>query len=80
MKAIAQLRDYGNYFADPNRAKDVERVLGRQVRRPQLAVLIGRDNGEDPDVLDAEQLRANVRIVTYDEILDRQIALLQRRV
>lgn len=79
MKAIAQLRDYGEYFADPQHAKNVERALGHPVRRPQLAVLIGRDDGEHGDVLDAEGVRHNVRLVTYDEILDRQIALLQRR-
>jgi hypothetical protein len=76
--AIAQLRSYRTYFENPANTGAVERALGHAIRRPALAVLIGRSEREDPDVLDAQQEHENVRIVTYDEILDRQRALVRR--
>ncbi|HEV2740352.1 MAG TPA: Shedu anti-phage system protein SduA domain-containing protein [Candidatus Elarobacter sp.] len=74
--ALAQLREYRGFFENPAHTAEVAGVLGVPVRRPQMAVLIGRlRDGEDLDALDAEQERENVRVVTYDEILDRQRAL-----
>jgi hypothetical protein len=73
--AIAQLHQYRGYFENPAHSNEIALVLGRTVRRPQLAILIGRQHAsEDLDALDAEQERTNVRIITYDEILDRQRA------
>ncbi len=42
MQAIAQLRDYGDYFRNPNNSATVEMALGHRLRHPKLAVLIGR--------------------------------------
>ncbi|GEM_PF-3496361 len=74
-RAIDQLRKYRDYLSDPAHSRHIERILGRTIRRPRLAVLIGR-RPKDLDVEDvkAEQERVGVRIVTYDEILDRQRA------
>jgi hypothetical protein len=36
------LKDYGDYFRNPGHADQVAEVLGRRLRFPQLAVLIGR--------------------------------------
>ena len=72
--AIAQLKDYGDYFADPRNANRVHEVLGHKLRFPRLAILIGRLPGDGTiEVLEREQNREpKVTIVTYDEILERQ--------
>ena len=74
--AIRQLRDYGDYFADPRNAAQVEQKLGHRLRRPKLGVLIGRLRGVDVEALESEQHRTtDVRIITYDEILESQRSL-----
>jgi hypothetical protein len=74
--AIRQLRDYGDYFADPRNATQIEQKLGHRLQRPKLGVLIGRLRGLDVEALESEQHRVNdVRIITYDEILESQRAL-----
>lgn len=79
-KALTQVRDYGDYFANLAHAEEVERALGRRLRHPSLAVLIGRlPSGEELSALDQEQVRSpHVRIVTYDEVLEAQRAELNR--
>jgi hypothetical protein len=75
--AIRQLRDYGDYFADPRNAIHIEQKLGHRLRRPKLGVLIGRLRGVDVEALESEQSRTNdVRIITYDEILQTQRSFL----
>jgi hypothetical protein len=71
--AIRQLRDYGDYFADTRNSDAVERTLGHRLRRPKLGVLIGRMSSIDIEALELEQARVpDVRIITYDEILQQQ--------
>ena len=75
--AIRQLRDYKEHFEDPKRAHEVTAVLGHALKRPKLGVLIGRLGNVDTEALEREQqYLPNVRIVTYDEILELQQALL----
>jgi len=77
MEAIRQLRDYGDYFADPRNATSVRAALGHQLQRPKLAVLIGRLLEPNVEALEMEQARLpDVRIVTYDEILAQQRTLI----
>jgi hypothetical protein len=78
-KAIRQLRDYGDYFHNAENTEKVEQVLGHRVRRPRLAVLIGRlPKKPQLEALEAEQERVpDVRIVTYDEILEHQLVLIR---
>lgn len=77
-QAIAQLRDYGDYFRDPRNTDRVAGVLGHRLRYPELAVLIGRLRECDVEMLDKAQSRErDVRIVTYDEVLQRQQHLLK---
>ncbi len=72
-QALAQLRDYRNYFQQDANAHLVEEVLGHRLRRPKLAVLIGRmPRGAGVEALEAVQAEETVRIVTYDEILEGQ--------
>jgi hypothetical protein len=76
-QAISQLRNYGDYFRNPENAERVEGFLGHRLRYPRLAVLIGRLRGCDVEALEKAQSREpDVRIVTYDEILQRQQRLL----
>jgi hypothetical protein len=73
MNAIAQLRDYADYFRNPQNALAVSTKLGHKLRFPKLAVLVGRMNNLDLEAFAlAQERERDVRIVTYDEILERQ--------
>jgi hypothetical protein len=75
-EAVRQLRDYGDYFADVRNSEAVQHALGHRLRRPKLGVLIGRLPVEEVEALELEQSRLpDVRIITYDEILDQQKSL-----
>jgi len=80
MSAITQLRDYGDYFRNPSNGRAVRAALGRSVRYPKLAVLVGRmPSPAEVEALELAQSReADVRIVTYDEILENQRSSLLR--
>jgi hypothetical protein len=78
MQAIAQLRDYRDYFRNPEHTERVASALGHHLRYPKLAVLIGRLSGVNVEELEKAQAREpDVRIVTYDEILERQQKLMR---
>ena len=78
IQAIAQLRDYGDYFRNPENTDRIAGVLGHRLKYPELAVLIGRLRECDPEMLDQAQSRErNVRIVTYDEVLQHQRRLVK---
>ena len=73
MNAVAQLRDYADYFRNPQNARTISTKLGHKLRFPKLAVLVGRMDDLDPEAFTLAQDRErDVRIVTYDEILERQ--------
>ncbi|MHB8477876.1 MAG: Shedu anti-phage system protein SduA domain-containing protein [Steroidobacteraceae bacterium] len=77
MKAIRQLRDYHENIQHPDHAEQIEALLGHRLKYPRLGVLIGRLANTDVEALEREQqYEARVRIVTYDEILQQQQALL----
>ena len=77
MKAIRQLRDYKEYFEHPGHAQKIHALLGHALKRPKLGVLIGQLANTDVDALEREQeYLADVKIVTYDEILEQQQSLL----
>ena len=77
MDAIRQLRDYKEYFEHPDHARAIGTLLGHALKRPKLGVLIGRLANTDPEILEREQhYHADVKIVTYDEILEQQQSLL----
>lgn len=77
-QAISQLREYGSYFADPRNEAQITVALGHALKRPKLAVLIGRGNADELEVIDMQQSYVpDVRIVTYDEILEQQKILVR---
>ena len=76
-QAIAQLRDYRDYFQNQENGESIRIALGHRLRYPELAVLIGRLSESDQELLDKAQAREpDVRIVTYDEVLQQQQYLL----
>jgi len=78
MQAITQVKDYRDHFEDPTNSAMVENVLGHRLKHPRLGVLIGRmPASADVELLERAQAREpQVRIVTYDEILESQKKLL----
>jgi len=78
MDAIRQLRDYKEHFENSENAREIGALLGHALKRPKLGVLIGRLANRDPEALEREQqYHADVKIVTYDEILEQQQSLLR---
>jgi hypothetical protein len=74
MSAIAQLRDYREHFEHAD-ADEIANVLGHPVKRPRLGVLIGRLANVDVEALEEQQrYLTDVKIVTYDEILEERQA------
>lgn len=79
MTAIRQLRDYQEHFNDARYALRIATLLGHPLRYPQIGVLIGRLANTDVAALEREQRQLmGVKIVTYDEILERQQAQFDR--
>jgi hypothetical protein len=78
MKAINQVRDYKDHFENPLNASKITNLLGHALRHPRLAVLIGRmpPSGEVEALEHAQAREPEVRIVTYDEILETQKRLI----
>jgi Shedu protein SduA, C-terminal len=79
MKAINQVKDYKDHFEDPRNAGAIAQVLGHALKHPKLGVLIGRmPESGDVEALEVAQSReTEVRIVTYDEILETQKKLVR---
>jgi hypothetical protein len=73
-RAVDQVRDYERYLRDPENLKAVIKGLGYLPKKPNLAVLIGRDakNDADHEAFVLRQRELNVKVVTYDEILRTQ--------
>lgn len=74
-QAIDQVRDYDDYLRDPENHISILRSLGHvPTARSKLAVLIGRNprGGAERDSFAARKAQVDVRIVTYDEILEIQ--------
>jgi len=79
VKAINQVKDYKDHFENPAHATAITNLLGHPLRHPRLGVLIGRlPAGTEMEALENAQSREpEVRIVTYDEILETQKQLIR---
>ena len=70
---MRQLRDYHENIRHPDHADKIKRLFGHRLKHPSLGVLIGKLANTDVESLEREQqYHAGVRLVTYDEILERQ--------
>jgi hypothetical protein len=77
MTAIRQLREYYEYVSNPVHEHEVVSVLGHPLKSPRLGILIGRLANTDVGALEREQrFLSDVKIVTYDEILEQQRSML----
>ena len=77
--AVDQVRDYDRYLHDPANIAAILQGLGYLPDDSKLAVLIGREPKSDAEreVWTQRQDKLDVKIVTYDEILAKQVAHLQ---
>lgn len=73
-KAVAQVREYRDYFEDSQRRRLVADKYGLTAYRPSVAVIIGRT----PEYLGEEKLKqilestpGYTKIITYDQLLSR---------
>jgi|SRR5882672_6017044 len=74
-QAIAQVKDYRDYFENPENSAAVQNALGHRLRHPKLGIVIGRlpSSEAELETLERQQSREpGVRVVTYDEILETQ--------
>jgi len=79
-KVVAQLKDYGEYFADPRNKEIIRKRFGGVTLAPKLVALIGRLPNEDArDRYTTLRTRlTDVSITTYDEILEFRRARVQQ--
>ena len=79
-RAIDQVRDYGRYIYPANHTK-IMKQLGYIPTQSRLAVLIGRNyqDGERMEVLERRRAETpDIKIITYDKILETQADQLSR--
>ncbi len=71
-KVVEQLKDYGEYFADPRHRDEILRRFGGVIPRPKLVALIGRLPNEDSRerYTTLRTRLTDVTLTTYDEILE----------
>jgi hypothetical protein len=71
-EAIAQIREYRDFFEDPIRRESVHRRYGLSAYRPKAMVVIGRDQSEisEEKLKQIEETTPKfVNITTYDQLL-----------
>lgn len=78
-EAIAQVREYRDYFEDTNKRRLVEQKYGLTAYRPTVSVVIGRS----PEITE-EKLKQitdaapkNFKIITYDQLLAKMRRLVE---
>jgi hypothetical protein len=78
--AVDQVLDYDGYMRDPNNLQVVEEAFGYVPEKSKLAVLIGRTPTRDDDreIFERRQAQLNVKVITYDEILQTQANQIKR--
>jgi hypothetical protein len=80
-RAIDQVKDYGRHLSDPMNAARLIKKLGYLPSTPKLAVLIGRDRKDDAEhelFKMRMQEQIDVKVITYDAILEGQAKQLGR--
>jgi hypothetical protein len=78
--AVDQVRDYDHYLRYPDNLQVVEEAFGYVPAKSKLAVLIGRSPADDyeREVFERRQAELNVKVITYDEILQTQANQIKR--
>lgn len=71
MEARAQLLEYRDWFDLPDNRRKLASIVGMQIYRPRLMVIIGRAS-EFQDEIEHQKLRdraSDIEVVTYDDIV-----------
>jgi len=70
-EAIAQVREYRDYFEQPERRRRVEERYGLTAYRPTVAVVVGRtpELEEEKRRQIYDDVPPHVRVITYDQLL-----------
>jgi hypothetical protein len=78
--AVDQVRDYDDYLRYPENSQIVEEAFGYVPAKSKLAVLIGRTptTDRDKEIFARRQAQLNVKVITYDEILQTQANQIKR--
>lgn len=73
MQSIAQLCDFGQFFADTNRREDFSARFGAEVFKPRLVVIIGRNYGglTDSEIIELKSHAQAFEVLTYEDVLGR---------
>ena len=82
-EAMAQLREYRDYFDDEVNRERFEKAFRLRAFRPRISVIIGRrkDYYNELERIKLEDDLAHLKIVTYDDLLDqakRRLLISQR--
>jgi len=78
--AVDQVRDYDHFLRHPDNLQVVEEAFGYVPAKSTLAVLIGRApaNDREREIFERRQSQLNVKVITYDEILQTQAKQIKR--
>lgn len=69
-EAIAQVREYKDYFDEARNREEVTRKFGLQVYKPNIKVLIGSTaNVEKKELIKIRAQHPDIEVITYDDIL-----------
>jgi hypothetical protein len=77
LQAVAQLRDYEEFFDREENRERIRRQYGFTAYKPKLSVVIGTRSSMQSELLFRRVTAAHpeVRVMTYDEILARAARL-----
>jgi len=72
-EAIAQLRNYSEFFESPDNREEFKRKYGMDIYKPRLVVVLGRDYGEltRNETIKLRSQFPDVEILTYGDLLQR---------
>lgn len=78
--AVDQVRDYDRYLRNPANSQAILHGFGYVPDASRLAVLIGKMPSSDfqREVLERRRSEIDVRVITYDEILESQASHMER--
>jgi hypothetical protein len=79
-RAIDQVRDYDRCLRDPVNFETIYKALGYIPDAARLAVLIGKapSNDAEREVFERRRSELDVKVITYDEILQTQASQVER--
>lgn len=80
IESVAQVREYRNYFEDPNRRQQVLNKYGLTAYRPSVSIIIGRTPiklTEEKMKQISESIPLYTKIITYDQLFQKMDKIAQ---